>query len=321
MNNSHGIFCSGIGSANLAISSKGSELKFAIDNHPLAYDIFEENFGGDGLVFANVQDIDYSVLPDVEILYAFPPCLFTKTMENDNNQREIARSIVYYALEHRPKTVCVISNDKYVDSEYGLHIKYRLYQAGYDPHIYKLRAQDYAVPSTRIYSVIIMTLSNEFMFPISIPKRKAKRGWKESLEDIVYLFDEWVLTPKLWEKVVKSVSTSNDRTFPVIVRSNNECQPYNGRVHPLQHPVMLNDTDGGYRRHLWVTDDMEARVFNTRAYARINTIPDTMIIPELRMSSDIYRLVSDAIPYNLMAVVHNSICQAYDFWEDRYNVN
>lgn len=315
LNNTHGIICSGIGSSNYLLSDRGSELKFAIDKSPLAYDIFEMNFGGDNLMLADVADIDYAALPEVGVLYAFPPILFRKHLTGVKDQQRIAKAVCDYAEIHRTPVVCVMSNDRYIDSEYAHYTLNRLYEIGYDPHVYSLPAQNYAVPSTRGYGTLVFT---DIQMPISFRERKAKRGWYSSLVDIVDTFEEYRLTPKLWDKVISSTYKSHKYTFPVIVRGNNECQPYKQMVWPLQHAPMLSDNTGSYRKHLWVTDDMECYVFNTRAYARINTIPDSMIIPEIEHKRMMLRLVSDAIPYNLLSVVHNSIRQAYNFWEDQY---
>lgn len=283
------------------------DIAFAVDFDKHAVETYNKNFAHPALC-ADVADVDFRALPDVDLLVGGFPCqsfsTVNPTKDTNDDRANLYRQIVRFLDEKRPRFfVCenvkgllllqkgaIIRKIVSEFEEQGYRVQYRL-----------LRAVEFGIPQRR-ERVFIVGVRKDAQCPFAYPEPTCGADDAAPLravidrldiEDRHYYFSQRAVEGMKNAKNNMKRGLWQDLDAPCLtITSHLAKTSINSR-----DPVLLVDP----ARELY-------RRFTPREAARIQSFPDTFALP--RSEAKAYRQIGNAIPPVLMWHVARALQEA-----------
>ena len=187
MTKTYGELFAGIGGASVGLKAAGYHGSWAVEHNQGAIDILAANHDIDRIIHDDVCEVDYNLLPDVDVLWASPPCpSFSRANHKGGetwSDMELAHAIV--AAATRAQSVIIENVPTYRESRSFATIDLGLISGGftYSTHMI-LNASDYGNRSSRSRFYAIFSRSR--FAPINLPQSRS--WWFGALLDAI---DHW----------------------------------------------------------------------------------------------------------------------------------
>lgn len=277
---------SGIGGADCGMKWAGIESVAAVEFDPSnqAYSSMMQqshvaSFPDSQFFLSRVEDINWDLFPDVDILHASPVCSNFSLLSGLNGSKENANDIkmaiavsraisrklpTYFSLEQVPQ---------YLKSDSYKIIKLALEKNGYKINAKVLNLSDYGVPSDRIRLVVLCSRSDQWHFP----EASRVMGWKEAIAGLPLERDRL--------SVLQSSLTLPNRSRDVLIQRIGASSRL--IVREAYQPCwtitrsVFEDGKGGTRSKI-ATARINEIYYNlsTRAIARLMGFPDWFQLPQ-----------------------------------------
>lgn len=268
---------------------------WAIDNDPAAVEAYKANYGNH-VICADVTAQDVRSLPQVDILFASPPCqqwsLVRSQQSPERTDAEIGIIICRYSEVLQPCFVFVENVRGYAKSQSLQHIKNTFYNLGYQVDCAYVDAADFGVPQHR--ERLILRASKLGAIP-NLPSPRTHVGWYAAISDLLPSLQSSQLTTGQLEQLQ---TYELDQTL-LMERIGARCGYYQKRL--PEQPVwtircaITTDQRGCDRtRFIDVIINSQVLRLNTRALARFQFFPDCYVLPE--RTSIAGRIIGNAVP-------------------------
>lgn len=280
------------------------EILFANDIVQKACNTYSHNFGHEAYC-CDVRELDYSMLPDADIVIGGFPCQdfsLAGKRQGLNADRgrlylEMKKVIEYCKpVAFIAENVDGIRKNKAGDDTSALEIILDDFRSlGYNVVFKVLNAADFGVPQNRVRVIIAgirADLHKTMKYPIATHGKNAELPWVTAKEAIDDLWDKIDITPI---KNHTSRDYSKAKFYPGKSMQGN-CQIKADKPSPTIRSEHHGNIEGHYR----TTDpndpeNMTAwRRLSVRECARLQTFPDDFEFPV--SSSDAYKQIGNAVP-------------------------
>lgn len=176
---------SGGGLADVGLKAAGFRPVFAVEHDPQIADVYRHNLG-DHVIVGDAQSVDPSTLPEVDLLWASPPCQAfsvarSKTL-TARNDADVGLCLTAYITHCDPRVFILENVEGYANSPTFHAIVAHLFSRGYWVHFAVLNSADVGVPQTR-RRLILRAVKDQLVPPVPQPVRRV--GWYEAIEDLV----------------------------------------------------------------------------------------------------------------------------------------
>ena len=182
-NKTYGSVFSGIDGLGESAKKAGFKPKFAIEKEQKYADILQKNNPSTEIHNSDIAQVDYSTLPDVELLLAGIPCEpFSQVRRNYREQKEIFEehetadlSIFFISLveQKNPRTIVMEEVPQYLKSGIGIATLSALRRMGYYVTSKVVTGTEYGQVTQRKRAVILAT-TDEIDFPEPLDSKPRK---------------------------------------------------------------------------------------------------------------------------------------------------
>jgi DNA (cytosine-5)-methyltransferase 1 len=184
----------GVGGASEGLKAAGYHGSWAIEYNQGAIDILKANHEIDRIIHRDVCEVDYGKLPEVNLLWASPPCpSFSRANHKAGETEhdiELARAII--AAANRTRSLIIENVPAYRKSDSYSKIQFALINSGFS-HSKQLtiNAADHGNPSsrTRFYAIFSRSPINNVQLP------QSQSYWFGNLLDAASYWEMSTLTP------------------------------------------------------------------------------------------------------------------------------
>lgn len=198
----YGELFAGCGGASLGLHRAGYEPSFVVEWNQGALDILTTNFKVPYVLLEDVCKVEYTDLPEVDLLWASPVCSnYSKAKRNaKEDQADLDCASAIARASERTNTLVIENVDKYFQGQAFLDLKRTLTIAEFDHfQSYTLNAADYGNPASRKRTYAIFSRQP---FTLDLPAR----GWVPWSETLIAHRSMWVEskpTVRQWNAVRK----------------------------------------------------------------------------------------------------------------------
>lgn len=308
------LFC-GCGGSDLGIiggfTYLGREYKkldfkivYAIDNDKYAVETYNKNFDHKAEC-ADICDVDFSNIPDVDIMIGGFPCQSFSTVnptKNTNDERaNLYKQIVRFLNSKHPKYFICENVKGLMTLQKGAIIKKivtEFREEGYHVTYQLMKAVDFGIPQRR-ERVIIVGIRNDIASTFAFPEALYKESSYVPLGSVI---DKLEIPEKKYyfsDKAVQGVKNAKNNMKRGLWQDlNAPCLTVTSHLAKTsmnsRDPILLVDSDKEiYRR------------FTPREAARIQSFPDTFVLNDSESKS--YKQIGNAVPPVLMWHIANSL--------------
>jgi DNA (cytosine-5)-methyltransferase 1 len=211
MNKTYGELFAGIGGASQGLKAAGYHGSWAIDYNRGALDILEANHNIDRVIHADVCEVNYDELPEVDLLWASPVCCSFSGANHKGGETELdvrsAQAIIRAAS--RARSVIIENVPAYQKSDSFSKICFGLRAMGFQWREFVLNAADYGNPSSRkrFYAVFSRSKIADF----NAPAWRSTSNW---FDELLLHRDCWVPS-KPTPKQALAMSLNNPHNLPL----------------------------------------------------------------------------------------------------------
>lgn len=273
------------------------EIVYAVDNDKWAVSTYNSNFENKAIC-ADVVDVDFNIVPDVDVLIGGFPCQSFSTLnpskDTNDARANLYKQIVRFLEIKKPKYFICENVKGLLTLQKGEIIKKivkELKDVGYEVKYQLIKAVEFGIPQKR-ERVIIVGIRNDIKKEYEFPKGNFIDGNYVPLKRVIDKLDiteqKYYFSKKAVEGVKKAKNNMKrglwqDLNFPCLtITSHLAKTSMNSR-----DPILMVDAENElYRR------------FTPREAARIQSFPDSFILNESESKS--YKQIGNAIPPVLM---------------------
>jgi DNA-cytosine methyltransferase len=181
-----GTLFAGIGGVEFGIAATGHRTVWAVENDATAAKYHRLNHPDTTLYEMGVEDVDVMELPNIDALWASPPCQgHSDARRKDLPEHEgvwVGRDILRYVSNLMPRVVMIENVPKYAKHAICKEIEVGLFDMGYAVQKRIMDCSDYGIPQTRERLIIQARLDGQISWPAKVARRV---GWYEAIKDIL----------------------------------------------------------------------------------------------------------------------------------------
>lgn len=184
-----GTLCSGGGLVDRGAAAAGLAPLWAVEYDAAIAAVAQHNAPDTQVIVSSVQDMDYRLLPRVDVLHASPPCpqfsAANASAGETDNDRAIAHAIARAIATIRPRLVTLENVRGYLRSESIQIVTAALLALDYAVETIMVNAADYGVPQTRVRMVLIARAGGWMRAPVTLPASTPWHGWHQAVADLL----------------------------------------------------------------------------------------------------------------------------------------
>lgn len=277
---------------------------WAIDNDPTVVEAYRRNFGNH-VICADATTVDVRSLPQVDILFASPPCqqwsLARSQQAPERIDAEIGTIVCHYIEVLQPRFVFVENVRGYARSRALQHIKNTLSNLGYWFDCAVVNAADYGVPQVRERLILRASLLSAVP---NLPSPQTQVGWYAAIEDLLPSLPSSQLTggQRCLRRFAQRPSQlhSHELDETLLIERIGARSGYYQKRRPEQPAwtirCAITTDQRGCDRSRFIDAICNSQVLrlNTRALARLQSFPDHYVLPE--RTSVAGRIIGNAVP-------------------------
>lgn len=196
---------SGCGGADSGAKTAGLIPIGGIEIDPKIAAIHAHNFGR-GVITSPIQDVDIAAIPDMDFLWASPPCPSFSVAKQDRQETPedllLAQRTADILKAKRPRWFALENVRGYADSQSLKRITRQLEAMGYAYNVLIVDAADFGVPQNRVRLILMATLDG-CMSPLGATHSRLQGlwwpkwvGWYEAIADLLPSCKETCLTER-----------------------------------------------------------------------------------------------------------------------------
>lgn len=265
-----GTMFSGGGLVDIGAMQAGVLPVWAIEYDPAIAEVYRRNVG-DHIIVADVADVDYGSLANVDWLHASTSCINASGANQDGGETagdlRSAGAVVTAIRTNRPQFFTLENVWGYRNFQSFRMILNCLGEMGYFYDFNHLRMDHYGVPQKRWRLVLV---ASRGLLP-TIQTAKST-GWKAAIEDLIPGLQETAFPSWQLEKL------KNNRLAEFVINGQNSTQEYTISIVPPHRPIF---TITASFRKAATRMKIDGRVLTAdrRCLARWQTMPDSYILP------------------------------------------
>ena len=273
------------------------KIVYAVDFDRYAVDTYNKNFKHKA-VCADIKDVDFSTVPDVDLMIGGFPCqsfsTVNPTKDTNDDRANLYKQVVRFLEEKRPKYFICENVKGLLTLQKGGIIKKIVEEfesVGYSVQYKLMKAVEFGVPQRRERVFIVgvrRDVDCDFRFPEAVCGEKKYVPLKKVVKQLeipeqkYYFSEKAVLGMKNAKNNMKRGLWQNLEAPCLTVTSHLAKVSMNSR-----DPILLVDAEKElYRR------------FTPREAARIQSFPDSFVLNDSELKS--YRQIGNAIPPVMM---------------------
>lgn len=138
---------------------------------------------------ASVLDVDYAILPRVDVLHASPPCPNFSVAKTGGAETDLdialADAVCRAIKAHQPQLFTLENVRAYADSKSLARIQATLLDLDYHVTTVIVNAADYGVPQTRVRLFLIAHAGGWMQIQRPLPAKQPWCGWYQAIEDLI----------------------------------------------------------------------------------------------------------------------------------------
>lgn len=269
------------------------EIVYAVDFDRWAVDTYNKNFKHKAIC-ADVTEVDFSKIPDVDIMIGGFPCqsfsTINPTKDTNDDRANLYKQIVRFLQTKQPKYF-VCENVKGLMTLQGGSIVNKIIrefcQCGYRVRFKLLKAVEYGIPQRR-ERVIIIGIRNDFVFNYEFPAPICSEVDATPLGAVIENLDISEQKYYFSQKAVQGVKNAKnnmkrglwqDLSKPCLTITAHLAKTSMNSRDPI---LLVNSASELYRR------------FTPREAARIQSFPDNFLLNDSEPKS--YKQIGNAVP-------------------------
>lgn len=283
------LFCGG-GLGAIGFKAAGYDIVKAIDFDKNAVKAYHHNFG-DYVEQADINEIDIDSLPNTDVIFGGPPCQdFSVAGKGAGADGERGKLVWRYLeiIERKQPKAFVFENVKGLITKrhrptFDALIE-KFNEIGYEIEWKALSAWDYGVAQKR-ERVFIVGIRKDLGFTFEFPKPLEGDYQTRVLRDVIGDLPEPTAFPNhVGTKTrFRDGKTQGDKVYPLKSPSPTIRAEHHGNIEGFDTSEKTNGSESGLRR------------FTVRECLRIQSAPDTYVLPDDISLSAQYRIVGNGI--------------------------
>lgn len=291
-----GTMFSGGGLFDIGAMQAGVKPVWAIEYDPAIAEVYRQNIGNH-IITADVADVDYSSLANVDWLHVSPSCIWASQANQDAGETPAdlrsANAVVNAVRAKRPQFFTLENVWGYRNFESFRNILNCLSELGYMYDFNHLRMDHYGVPQKRWRLVLV---ASRGLLP-HIQKAKGG-GWKAAIEDLIPELPETIFPSWQLEKL------KNNRLPEFVINGQNSTQEYTISIVPPERPIF---TITASFRKAATRMQIDGRVLTAsrRCLARWQTMPDSYVLPANNELSG--KIIGNGVPCEFARRLANAL--------------
>ena len=274
--------CSGGGILEQGAIAAGLIPIWGVELKPRIASLYQLNYPDSKILIANACDVNWGGLPSPDILHASPSCrhfsVAGKRQEHPEDI-ELGGAIGEAIAVLKPKIFTLENATPYVKSQSWAAIERSLQATGYKLQTYQFNFNRWGVPQKKRIRLIVVATRDTEPPIINVPNRT--KWWYEEIKDLIPTFARSRLTKTQTKYLTAKTKAAIERGEAAILKRNQI-----GKYTPAGHQsdpccwtvtATLATDQNNNSRNLFGDLVTPNGVFslNTRALARIQTVPDT----------------------------------------------
>lgn len=294
------------------------EIVYAVDFDSYAVETYNSNFSHQAEC-KDVKDIDFSTLPDVDVMIGGFPCqsfsTVNPTKDTNDDRANLYKQIVRFLRIKRPKYFICENVKGLVTLQKGALIKKIITEfkaVGYNVKYRLVRAVEFGVPQRR-ERVIIIGIREDFVYNYVFPNALFKEGEYVPLSAVI---DELAIPEQKYyfsQRAVQGVKNAKNNMKRGLWQDlNAPCLTITSHL----AKTSMNSRDP----ILLVNSEMELyRRFTPREAARIQSFPDSFRLNKSEAKS--YKQIGNAIPPVMMWHIAQALQEAIKTQKKTSNIS
>ena len=293
--------CTSGGVFEQGVVANGINLLWGVEINPRVAEVYKLNYPNSQMIVGDACEIDFTILPRPDFLHASPSC---RHFSGLNNKKEAAKDIavaeaVSRAIAHFKPDIFTLENvTQYKDSQSWKIIKRQLEDLGYKVSTQIVKMRFWGVPHKRRNRFIVIATLNHPEIKLIATNRTNR--WYELIEDLIPNLKPSELTNTQIKHLTAKTKAAIANKETVLLKRNQiwsrtgcafASEPY------CWTPTATLGTDHKNKnRGLFADLVTPDGIFSLdpRCLARIQTIPDSYILPD-RVAEAVL-VVGDSIP-------------------------
>lgn len=295
---------SGAGGLDLGLIQAGHDILWAIDIDKDAVATYKANIG-DNIILGDITTIDFSSLPDCDLIIGGFPCQgfsMANLRRNISDERNILYKSFYAAIKAKNPKYFIAENVKGILSlgkgEIVKQIVSDFKNARYDVSVNLVNMADYGVPQTRQRVIFLGTRIDFLDKKLTLPNKTHEK-------DGIHL-PKWI---SMQEAISHFPEPSENCTIPNHICSNYKITIRNFTGHRKSDPAKPSPTilarGNGGGGVVAIPHYNGIRRMTIRESACIQTFPDDFIF--LGAMNSCYRQIGNAVPVHFAFLIGNQL--------------